>query len=394
MTLMDDAVKQAQADIAPTMAGQAMLVVDAADARTDESPWRLMVAKFFQHKLAVVGLVIVCLIYLTSIFAEFVAPYEGEKTRPRLTNVPPQTLHFLDEEGNFSAPFVYGVTRAFDDATATLTYKPDFKKKFYLRLFIQGSPYRLFGLIPADRHLFGVEGGEWFIAGTDRLGRDGFSRIIHGGRVSTSIGLIGVTLSLVFGVIIGGISGYRGGMIDGFVQRLIDFMNSIPTLPLWMALSAAMPANLNPLVTYFGITVILSLIGWTGVARVTRTKFLSLKNEDFILAARLSGASPARIIRKHLLPSFASHLIAVTTLAIPAVIIGETALSFLGLGLRAPVVSWGVLLEEAQNIRTVALYPWLLLPGAAVIITVLAFNFMGDGLRDAADPYTQLKGKG
>lgn len=369
-------------------------VVKATDARSEESQWRLMVSKFMQHKLAVVGFIIVCLIYLISIFADFVAPYPGDATRPRLSNIPPQPLHFVDADGNFGFPFVYGLKRSFDDVSATLTYTADPDKKHYLRFFIEGSPYRLFGLIPTNIHLFGVEGGEWFVAGTDRLGRDLLSRIIIGGRISTSIGLIGVTLSLVLGVIIGGISGYRGGLVDGFVQRVIDFMNSIPTLPLWMALSAAMPANLNPLVTYFGITVILSLIGWTGVARVTRTKFMSIKNEDFVLAARLSGASPARVIRKHMLPSFASHLIAVTTLAVPAVIIGETSLSFLGLGLRAPVVSWGVLLQEAQNIRTVALYPWLLLPGVAVIVTVLAFNFMGDGLRDAADPYTQLKARG
>ena len=389
MALIDD--KAVSPDAEPTALPP---VVKKEDKRSEESQWRLMVSKFMQHKLAVVGFIIVCLIYLISIFAEFVAPYPGETTRPRFSNIPPQPLHFVDESGQLSAPFVYGLQRAFDDATATLTYTADPEQKHYFRFFIEGSPYRLLGLIPTNIHLFGVEGGEWFAAGTDRLGRDQLSRIIIGGRISTSIGLIGVTLSLVLGVIIGGISGYRGGLVDSFVQRLIDFVNSIPTLPLWMALSAAMPANLNPLITYFGITVILSLIGWTGVARVTRTKFISIKNEDFVLAARLSGASPARVIRKHMLPSFASHLIAVTTLAIPAVIIGETSLSFLGLGLRAPVVSWGVLLQEAQNIRTVALYPWLLLPGVAVIVTVLAFNFMGDGLRDAADPYTQLKAKG
>jgi peptide/nickel transport system permease protein len=389
MSILDENLDTQAARPAPPQAAP-----KKADRRSEESQWRLMVSKFMQHKLAVVGLVIVCAIYFISIFAEFFAPYQAEQVRPRFVNVPPQALQFVDEKGELSLPFVYGLKGAFDDATSMLVYKTDPTKKHYLRLFAEGSPYSLFGIIPTNIHLFGVEGGEWFVAGTDRLGRDGLSRIIVGGRISTSIGLIGVTLSLVFGIIIGGISGYRGGLVDGFVQRVIDFMNSIPTLPLWMALSAAMPANLNPLVTYFGITVILSLIGWTGVARVTRTKFISIKNEDFVLAARLSGASPARIIRKHMLPSFASHLIAITTLAIPAVIIGETSLSFLGLGLRAPVVSWGVLLQEAQNIRTVALYPWLLLPGAAVIVTVLAFNFMGDGLRDAADPYTQLKAKG
>lgn len=237
------------------------------------------------------------------------------------------------------------------------------------------------------RSFFGVEEGTIFLFGTDRLGRDVFSRILYGARISTTIGLVGVFLSMVLGIIIGGISGYYGGKIDNFIQRTIEFLISIPTIPLWMALSAALPRYWSQIKVYFAITVILSLIGWTGLARVVRSKFLSLKDEDFVVAARLAGASEWRIIFKHMLPSLTSHLIASATLAIPGMILGETGLSFLGLGLRPPAISWGVLLQEAQNIRTVALYPWLLIPGLFVIVTVLCFNFVGDGLRDAADPY-------
>ena len=257
--------------------------------------------------------------------------------------------------------------------------------------FVHGEPYKLWGLIPTRRapvRRRPATDATLFLLGTDRLGRDMFSRLVYGTRISTSIGLVGVALSFVLGILIGGVSGYYGGAVDNVIQRVIEFLRSIPTIPLWMGLSAALPPHWSPVKVYFGITVILSLIGWTGLARVVRGRFLSLREEDFVMAARLVGASESRIILRHLVPSFLSHIIASLTLSIPGMILSETALSFLGLGLRPPAVSWGVLLQEAQNLRSVALAPWLLTPGLAVVITVLSFNFMGDGLRDAADPYS------
>jgi peptide/nickel transport system permease protein len=245
--------------------------------------------------------------------------------------------------------------------------------------------------VPGDRHLFGVEGdlGRWFLLGADSQGRDVYSRVIYGTRISMSVGLVGVVLSFILGVLIGGISGFYGGTVDTLIQRLIEFLRSMPTIPLWMSLSAALPANWSPLRVYFGITIILSLIGWTGLARVVRGRFLALREEDFVMAAKISGSSEMRIILRHMVPSFMSHIIAALTLAVPDMILSETALSFLGLGLRYPAISWGVLLQDAQNIRAVATAPWLLYPGAAVVLAVLALNFLGDGLRDAADPYSR-----
>ena len=253
---------------------------------------------------------------------------------------------------------------------------------------MRGERYRLWGLIETDRHLFGVAApGVIYLLGTDDLGRDMLARVLHAGRISLSIGLLGVAFSFVLGLLFGGLSGYYGGAVDLVIQRVVEFLISIPQIPLWMALSAALPANWPPLRVYFGITLILSIVGWTGLARVVRGKLLELRESDFVMAARVAGALDGAIIRRHLLPSFMSYLIVSLTLAVPGMILGETALSFLGLGLRPPVVSWGVLLQKAQNLRTVALHPWLLIPAGFVVVTVLAFNFLGDGLRDAADPY-------
>jgi peptide/nickel transport system permease protein len=269
------------------------------------------------------------------------------------------------------------------------TFVIDESVRHPIGLFVRGEPYRLWGLLTLDRHLIGPleAGAPMYLLGADRLGRDVLSRIIAGARISMSIGLIGVLLSLVLGVLIGGISGYYGGGVDMVIQRVIEFLRSIPTIPLWLGLAAALPPNWPPLRIYFGITIILSLIGWTGLARVVRGRFLALREEDFVMAARLDGSSELRVILRHMVPSFMSHIIAAITLAIPNMILAETALSFLGLGLRSPIVSWGVLLQEAQNIRAVATAPWLLLPGIAVVAAVLALSFLGDGLRDAADPY-------
>ena len=286
---------------------------------------------------------------------------------------------------------MYGLEREVDLETLRKIYHEDTSQIFPLKLFVRGNPYQFWNLFETDLHLFGIgnEDGTAFLLGTDRLGRDVLSRVIYGARISLSIGLVGVFLALVLGMALGGASGYYGGSTDNIIQRLIELLRSFPTIPLWMALSAALPPEWPPLRIYFGITVILSLIGWTGLARVVRGKLLSLREEDFATAARLAGASETRVIGRHLLPGFMSHIIVTITLAIPGMILAETALSFLGLGLRPPVTSWGVLLQEAQNVRTVALHPWLMLPVLFVIVAVLAFNFVGDGLRDAADPYSR-----
>jgi peptide/nickel transport system permease protein len=354
------------------------------------SQWQLMWWRFRRHKLALASVVVIVLIYLAGAFCEFLAVYSPERRDQDFAYAPPQRLRFADESGFHAQPFVYGLKSERDEETRRLIFVEDPAVRLPVYFLVHSDRYKLWGLFPSDLHLMGVAGDQatLYLLGTDRLGRDQFSRLIYGTRLSTSIGLVGVTLSFVFGILIGGVSGYYGGALDNVVQRTIEFIRSIPTIPLWMGLSAALPPHWSPVKVYFGITMILSLIGWTGLARVVRGRFLALRQDDFVVAAKLVGASEARVILRHMVPSFMSHIIASLTLSIPSMILSETALSFLGLGLRAPAVSWGVLLQEAQNLRSVALAPWLLTPGLAVVITVLCFNFMGDGLRDAADPYT------
>jgi peptide/nickel transport system permease protein len=352
------------------------------------SQWELIWYKFKKHRVAFASLFILIFIYILGFFCEFIAPYDPASIFSSYIYAPPQTVHIHGPNG-FSRPFVYGYKADIDKTTLQRLYVPDTSKVFPIKFFIRGDPYKLWGIFPADIHLFGVEKDQYlYLIGTDRMGRDMMSRVISGTRVSTSIGLLGVLFSFVLGTLMGGLSGYYGGMVDNTIQRLTEFLRSIPAIPLWLGLSAAMPAHWSSARVYFMIVIILSFIGWTGLARVVRSKFMSLKNEDFVMAAKLAGASDGRIILRHLVPSFSSHIIASLTLAIPDMVISETALSFLGLGIRPPIVSWGVLLQEAQNIRTVAMSPWLLIPAVAVIITVFCFNFLGDGLRDAADPYS------
>ena len=351
------------------------------------SQWQLMWRKLRRHRLALVGATVLALLYLVAIFAEFFAPHDLFQRHNDFINAPPQRVRVLDE-GRVRLPFVYPLVQTRNEVTLRREYTADTTRRLTLALFVRGDPYKLWGIFRTDVHFFGTRGGEAFLLGTDRLGRDMLSRVIHGARISLSIGLLGVFISFVLGCILGGISGYYGGTPDLIVQRAIEFILSIPTIPLWMALSAALPANWPALRVYFAITVILALQGWAGLARVVRGKLLELREEDFVMAARIAGEGAGDIIRRHLLPSFMSYLIVNITLAIPGMILGETALSFLGLGLRPPVVSWGVLLKDAQNFRTVSIHPWLLIPGIFVVVTVLMFNFLGDGLRDAADPYT------
>lgn len=357
----------------------------------DETQWRLIWRRFRKHRLAMSGLAVVLLFYFVALLAEFIAPFNPRLYDSEFPYAPPHRIRFIEEteDGARFNPHFLAFTVEVDAERYQRYFVPDEDKVVDLRLFVETEPYLLMNFIPMQRRLFGpVDRSEiFFLLGADRLGRDLFSRIVYGTRVSMTVGLVGVSLSLMLGVMLGGISGYFGGWVDNLIQRLIEFLQSIPSIPLWLGLSAAIPPNIHPLMVYFYITLILSVLGWTGLGRVVRGKFMSLKTEDFVVAARLDGCSSMRVIGRHMVPSFTSHIIATTTLAIPHMIIGETSLSFLGLGLRPPVISWGVLLQSAQNIRSVATAPWLLLPGLFVAAAVLALNFLGDGIRDAADPY-------
>jgi peptide/nickel transport system permease protein len=357
------------------------------------SYWQLMWWRFRKHKMAVISAVILGLFYLVAVFCEFVAPYDPEQYFVQYKLAPPSRIHIIDAEGRFHRPFVYQIKQERDPETLRNIYTEDTETPYPIQFFVRGPEYKLWGLWTMDVHLFGlsvpIEKQGVFLIGADRLGRDVFSRTCYGARLSLSIGLVGVLLSLTIGVVLGGISGYYGGALDNIIQRVIEFIRTIPSIPLWMALSAALPTNWPVVRVYFAITVILSLVGWTFMARVVRGRFLAMREEDFVMSARLVGSGEMRIILRHMLPSFLSYIIASLTLAVPNMILAETGLSYIGLGLRAPAISWGVLLREAQNVRSLALAPWVLIPAVAVIIAVLAFNFVGDGLRDAADPYSR-----
>jgi len=377
---------------APNAPGAPAPLSEAQRRYYSASPWMLMWWKFRRHRLAVFSGLVLLLLYLVAAVAEFIAPYDLHTRHTDFLYAPPQEVH-LFHDGSFVGPFVYGMAVTLDLDNMRWNYAEDRTRVQPLRFFCAagdypGARYSFWNMIDGSFHVVcPAQGGQLFLLGTDRLGRDMLSRIIYGARISLSVGLIGITISLVLGIVIGGIAGYWGGLVDTLIQRVIEVVRSFPELPLWMALSAILPVTWSPIAVYAGISVILGLLDWPGLARAVRSKLLALREEDFCLAARLMGASPARVIFRHLLPSFSSHLIASATLAIPTMILAETALSFLGLGLRPPITSWGILLNEAQNINVVALYPWLMLPVVPVIVVVLAFQFLGDGLRDAADPY-------
>lgn len=351
------------------------------------SQLRLMWWKFRRHRLAVISGVFLAVLYFIILIAEFLAPYNLHSRHPDFIHAPPQAIH-LFHEGSFVGPFVYGRKMTLDMDTLRRIYTEQPDQVQPLRFFCRSDSYRFWGLFDSNMHLVcPSEGGQMFLMGTDRLGRDVLSRIIYGARISLTIGLIGIAISFSLGVIIGGWAGYLGGVFDLVVQRIIEVLQSIPSIPLWMALAAIMPVTWSPMLIYLGITAILGLLDWTGLARAVRSKLLSLREEDYVLAAQLMGAKSSRIIGRHLVPGFMSHLIATATMSVPGMILGETALSFLGLGLRPPITSWGILLTEAKSVSVIAFYPWLLFPIIPVMLVILAFNFLGDGLRDAADPY-------
>ncbi|MEJ8310904.1 ABC transporter permease [Agrobacterium larrymoorei] len=351
------------------------------------SQWKLMWWQFRQHKLALYSGIFLLVLYLSIFICEFLAPYNLHTRDVENIYAPPQSIH-LFHDGQFVGPFVYGRTMSLDMDNLRRVYTDVPTDVQKIRFFCRGDSYRFWGLFDTNVHLVcPAKDGQMFLLGTDRLGRDVLSRIIYGARISLTIGLFGVAMSFVLGIVIGGLAGYRGGVFDLIVQRIIEVLQSIPSIPLWLALAAIMPVTWSPILVYLGITVILGLLDWTGLARAVRSKLLALREEDYVLSAQLMGASTSRIIGRHLIPGFMSHLIASATLTIPGMILGETALSFLGLGLRPPITSWGILLTEARSVSVIALYPWLLIPILPVVLVVLAFNFLGDGLRDAADPF-------
>jgi peptide/nickel transport system permease protein len=354
--------------------------------------WQLVWWKFRRHKLAQIAMVTLGILYFIALFAEFVSPYDPQTRYKDYSAMSPTHLHIRDANGSFHLPFVYAVTRARDPVTLRPVYTEDTSARFPIGLFVEGEAYKLWRLIPGTIHLFGVKTPEgvfvpMFLLGSDALGHDLLSRIFFGGRISLTVGLVGVFLAFIVGLVVGGVSGYFGGVVDEVSMRIIDVLIAIPLIPLWMSLAAALPQNWPQLRTYFYVTIILSIFGWTTLARTVRGKLLSLREEDYVMAAKLDAESEATIISRYMLPGFTSYIIVSLTLAIPAMILGETALSFLGVGLRPPTISWGVLLQDTQNLQAVAQTPWLLWPCAFVILAVMMYNFLGDGMRDAADPY-------
>ena len=348
---------------------------------------RMIWLRFKKHKIAVFCSILLFILYIISLFAEFFIPYSKEKRFPGYENTQPTKVYLFNDRNDFIGPHFFSLKKSVNNETFEVEYTEDKNKINHIKFLSSVETYKLIGLISLNIKLFSSE-KPFFMFGSDRLGRDVYSRTIIGMRISLFVGLGGVIFSFFLGCVLGGVSGYFGGYIDGIVQRMIDVLLSIPTIPLWMALAAAIPRDWSVIQTYFAITMVLAVVGWAGLARVVRGKILALREEDFVMAAQISGVKESKIITSHLLPNFFSYLVVHLTLAVPSTILGETALSFLGLGIQPPAVSWGSLLKESQDLVTVADRPWQLIPGVFVVVAVLMFNFIGDGLRDAADPYS------
>jgi peptide/nickel transport system permease protein len=354
------------------------------------TPAQLMFRKFIKHRVAVGATIILIILYIMIIFAEFFAPYDMANPHSEYLAATPDRVRFIDSEGKFHIrPFVYRRTGERDFKTLRFVYTEDVNKKDFICLFVRGDEYKMFGFIKSNIHFFGVKEGKIFLLGTDQRGRDLYSRIIFGGRISLSIGIIGVLIIVFLGSLIGTISGYYGGWVDNSIQRFIEILRTIPQIAMWMALAATLPPTLPSTYVYLGIVIILGLIGWTGLAREVRGKVLAIRNSDFVYAAEVSGASAKRIFFVHLIPNISSHIIVSATLTVPLMILGESALSFLGLGIKPPMTSWGLLLNQVREVQIMKHYPWLLTPGLFIILSVLCFNFMGDALRDVIDPYSK-----
>ncbi|MBT4496138.1 MAG: ABC transporter permease [Gemmatimonadetes bacterium] len=353
--------------------------------------WRLAWIKFRRNKVALAAGVILALLYLTTLFCGFIAPYETDHRFAQRPFVPPQAIHLFSDQGFHWSPFVYGLKTVREPVTGRQLYEQDRTRIYPIRFFVRGDLHKFIGL-STRLHLFGIEAPPAegiFLFGTDQQGRDLFSRTLYGGGVSLTIGLVGVFISVLLGAFLGVASGYFGGWFDELVQRTIEMLRAFPQIPLWMALSAAIPPDIDQLTTYFMITLILSFLGWTSLARIVRGKVLSLRNAEFILAAQLMGASHGRVIFRHLISGVMGEVIVIATIAVPTMILAESSLSFLNLGIRPPMTSWGVLLQEGRSLTTLYFHPWLLIPALFIVITVLCFNFLGDGFRDAADPYSE-----
>lgn len=368
---------------------EAIAIQDARRlARTTDvgkiSQFTLMRRRFMENRLSVFGGIVLILMYLMALVAPFLSPYPFDALDSNYQFGAPTGVYVVGLQ-----PVICGTNQTLDKSTFTWVYTTDCSKLYPIRFLTHGYHYTLLGFIPSDLHLFGVDPpAKIYLFGADGQGRDVLSRVLEGSRISLTIGLLGVALAIILGSIMGTVSGYLGGTSDNLIQRFIELLQSMPTLPLWAALAAALPQDMSVVQRYFYITVILSLITWTGLARQVRGKVMAYRTLDYTYAARLAGASPLRIILTHMLPNAISHIIVVATLAVPFSILGETSLSFLGLGMLPPAVSWGVLLRDAQQVQVVEQHPWLLIPAVAVIIAVTCYQFLGDGLRDAADPYS------
>jgi len=356
--------------------------------------WQRVFYQFKKHKLGLIGFWTLVVLYVLIIFADFISPYNFTETHSRFTYAPPTKIRFF-HEGKFKGPFIYGLKRTRDPITFKVKYEEDRSRIYAIKLFVKGEEYEFWGLFKTNVHLFGIEADSnemmLLLLGADRFGRDLFSRVLHGGRVSLTVGLVGTFISVLIGSIVGSISGYYGGWIDVLIQRFIELLRSFPRIPLWLALSVILPPSWPSTWVYFGIVIVLSLIGWMGVARVVRGMVLSLREKEFVLAAQVAGVSNFKIITRHLIPNIMSYLVVVSTLSIPGMILGESAISFLGLGIKEPMTSWGLLLNQAQSLAALSSSPWLLIPGFFIMVSVLAFNFVGDALRDALDPYRTVE---